>query len=73
MIPDSERQATPPTALPRADATAGDLWIALDDQTARLDRANGRTADVVQIVEHCEAERARALKQPAGLLGWLKR
>jgi hypothetical protein len=49
-----------PTALPRPDTTAGELWIALDDQTARLDIANGHTADVIDIMDRCEAERAKA-------------
>jgi hypothetical protein len=60
LIPDSDRKPEPPTALPIPDATAGDLWIALDGQTARLDIANGRTADVVSIMDRCEAQRARA-------------
>ncbi len=62
-----------PTALPPLEATAGALWIALDDQTARLDMANGRTADVAAIVDRCESERAKLAPPPAqGLFGWLK-
>jgi hypothetical protein len=62
-----------PTALPPAEATAGVLWIALDDQTARLDMANGRTADVLAITQQCEAERAKATPAPTrGLFGWLR-
>jgi hypothetical protein len=44
--------------------TAGGLWIALDDQTARLDMANGHTADVVAIIDNCEAQRAKATPAP---------
>jgi hypothetical protein len=73
LIPASDRTAVPPTPLPGTDATAGALWIALDDQTARLDQANGRTADVLDIQQRCEAERTKA-QTPArtGLFGWLK-
>jgi hypothetical protein len=60
-----------PTPLPPADASAGGLWIALDDQTARLDQANGRLADVLDIGQRCEAQQAKAAA-PArrGWLGW---
>jgi hypothetical protein len=72
MVPDSDRKPVAPTALPPAEATAGALWIALDDQTARLDMANGRTADVLAITQQCEAQRAKAAPAaPHGLLGWL--
>ena len=56
-----------PTALPAPDANAGALWISLDEQTARLEMANGRTADVTAIVDRCEAERAKALAAPKTL------
>ena len=49
-----------PTALPPAEVTAGGLWIALDDQTARLEMANGHTSDAVAIMDRCEAERLKA-------------
>ena len=49
------------------DANAGALWISLDEQTARLEMANGRTADVTAIVDRCEAERAKALAAPKTL------
>jgi hypothetical protein len=72
MVPDNDRQPVAPTPLPAAEATAGALWIALDDQTARLDQANGRTADVLSITQRCENERAKATAPKArGLLGWL--
>ena len=56
-----------PTALPPPDVTAGALWIALDEQTARLDMANGHTADVAAIMDRCEAERAKAMTPPKAL------
>jgi hypothetical protein len=70
MVPDNDRKPVAPTALPPREATAGALWVALDDQTARLDQANGRTADVLSIAERCEAERAKAQTPPRG---WLTR
>ena len=71
MVPDNDRKPVAPTPLPAAEASAGVLWIALDDQTARLDLANGRTADVLSITQRCEDERAKAAApKPRGLLGW---
>ena len=72
LIPASDRTPVPPTPLPHTDAAAGALWIALDDQTARLDQANGRTADVLEIEQRCEAEQAKAAASKPGLWGWLK-
>ena len=67
LIPPGDRQPTPPTALPPPDAAAGALWIALDDQTARLDLANGHAADAAAIMDRCEAERAKAFAPPKTL------
>jgi hypothetical protein len=39
---------------PGENATAGDVWVALDGQTGRLDQANDRTASAIVIVERCE-------------------
>ena len=64
LIPPNDRQPVAPTALPPPDAVAGALWIALDEQTARLDMANGRAGDVVAIMDQCEAERAKAFAPP---------
>jgi hypothetical protein len=39
-------------------------WIAFADaQTGQLDKANGRTADAIGIVERCEARDAEALRR----------
>ncbi|WP_447724656.1 hypothetical protein [Sphingomonas koreensis] len=52
----------PGAPLP-AGNTVGD-WISFGDaQTAQLDKANGRTADAIGIVERCEARDAAALKR----------
>jgi len=51
--------------LATLDGTAGGLALALDGQTARLDRANGRTADIIAMVDACDkraAEVVEALK-----------
>ncbi len=69
MIPAGARTPVAPTPLPPLEATAGALWIALDDQTARLDQANGRLADVLEIQQRCEAEQAKAGAKP----GWFGR
>lgn len=67
------RTPTAPTPLPQADASAGALWIALDDQTARLDQANGRVDEVLEIQQRCEAEQAKgAAAAKPRLFGWLK-
>ena len=59
LIPPSYRAPIPGTALPDGKADAGDLWTSLDDQTARLDRANGRTADLVSIADQCQAQQVK--------------
>ncbi len=72
MIPDRDRQPVSPTPLPPADSTAGALWISLDDQTARLDQANGRAADILSINQRCEDERAKTNPQKSHkLMDWL--
>lgn len=51
--------------VPLPDGTTVGDWIAaLDAQTGRLDVANGRTADVMGIIERCEARDAEATKRP---------
>lgn len=74
LIPPGDREPVRAVPLPVRDATAGALWMALDGQTARLDLANGRLADVEAIVDRCEANRAALTPAPRpGLFGWLKR
>jgi hypothetical protein len=63
LIPPSYRRPVAATPLPRTDATAGDLWTALDGQTGRLDQANGRTADLISIAEACQARQAAVVRQ----------
>ncbi len=61
IIPPSYRQPVPGTPLPAADAAAGDLWSALDDQTARLDQANGRAADLIAMAQDCRDLQSQTL------------
>lgn len=50
----------PGAPLPGADVVGE--WIAFADaQTGQLDKANGRTADAIDIIERCEARDAEAL------------
>jgi hypothetical protein len=63
LIPSSHRQPVPGADLPGPAATAGD-WVAFGDaQTGQLDKANGHTADVIEIVERCEARDAATVKK----------
>lgn len=62
LLPDSWREPVPGAPLPQGD-TVGD-WIAFADaQTGQLDKANGRTADSIAIVERCEARDRAAVKR----------
>lgn len=62
LIPPSYRSPVAPTPLPRLDATAGDLWSALDGQTTQLDQANGRAADLVAIADGCQSRQQAVLQ-----------
>lgn len=74
LIPDSYRQPVPPAPPLRVGSTVGDLATTLDGQTARLDQANGRTADVVKIVDVCHDRQAAVLAklQPPSLIDRLR-
>lgn len=50
------------TPLPPPDATAGELWSALDGQTQRLDQANGRAGDLTAIADACQAHQQAVLQ-----------
>jgi hypothetical protein len=63
LIPSSHRTPVPGADLPPAEAAAGDWIVFADAQTGRLDRANGHTSDVIEIVEACEARARAALKR----------
>lgn len=60
LLPDSWRVPVPGAPLPVEDVVGE--WIAFADaQTGQLDKANGRTADAIGIIERCEARDAEAL------------
>jgi hypothetical protein len=53
----------PGADLPANQVNTGD-WIAFGDaQTGQLDKANGHTADVIEIVERCEQRDAAVIKR----------
>lgn len=61
LVPDGWRMSVPGADVPTMN-TVGD-WIAFGDaQTGQLDKANGRTADTITIVEKCEARDNAATK-----------
>ncbi len=61
LIPDSWHQPVPGAEIPNGD-TVGE-WVAFADaQTGQLDKANGRTADALGIIERCEKRDAAAVK-----------
>ncbi len=62
LIPDTWRMGVPGVPLP-ADDTIGE-WIAFGDgQTGKLDQANGRTRDTIEIVERCEKRDSEAVRK----------
>lgn len=72
LVPDSYRHPVKSTPLPSETASQGQLWTSLDDQTARLDQANGKTADVLSIADQCEAEKVKARAAVAPKRPWWK-
>lgn len=65
LIPDAWR--TPIDGAPLPDgSTVGDWIAALDAEAAQLDKANGRTADTLAIIERCEARDRTAVKASRG-------
>ena len=63
MIPSGWIEPVPSAALPPADAVETDWQVFGIEQTGQLARANGRTADVVEIVTSCEARDAAAVRR----------
>jgi hypothetical protein len=62
LIPPSYRQPVALAPLLPPDATVGQVLVALDGQTTRLDQANGRTADLIALADACQARQAAVLK-----------
>lgn len=67
LIPPTLRADVPPVDLPSTSATAGDLWVAFDGQTGRLDTSNAYRRAILETLAACEArdaETARRLTRP---------
>lgn len=47
--------------LPPRTANGGDVWVALDGQTGKLDQANANGEASMAIVEGCEARDAKTV------------
>lgn len=70
LIPAEWKAGVAGAELPEGD-TVGD-WIAFGDaQTGRLDQANARTRDAIEVAERCEARDAAAVKRARPR--WLER
>lgn len=52
-------------AIPAEDAAAGEIWTALIGQTGQLDKANGRHADDLEVIERCEKRDAATVARLA--------
>lgn len=61
LIPDSWLAGVPGAPLPEGNSV-GDWIVFGDAQTARLDQANSRTKDAIEIQRRCEARDAAAIK-----------
>lgn len=59
LVPADWRDGVPAPALP-SGSTAGDWSAYADAAVGQLDKANGRAADALTIVERCEARDAEA-------------
>jgi hypothetical protein len=62
LVPDSWKAGVDGAPLPDGNVV-GDWIVFGDAQTGRLDQANGRTRDSIEIVERCEARDAAAVKR----------
>jgi len=62
LIPKSWRQPVPGADLP-ADNTVGSWIVFGDTQTGKLDIANGRSSDMLDIIGRCEVRDKAALNR----------
>jgi hypothetical protein len=71
LIPDSWLAGVPGADLPEGNVI-GDWIVFGDAQTARLDQANSRTKDAIEIQRRCEARDSAAIKKASrGFFGRL--
>lgn len=70
-VPPQLRKPVAPADLP-ASSTQGE-WVAFGDaQTGKLDQANDRNQTVLWIVDNCEAEKNKAVKEATSRSVWDK-
>jgi hypothetical protein len=62
LIPDSWREGVEGAPLPDGDEV-GDWIVFGDQQTGKLDIANGRQVDTLAIIQRCEMRDAAAVKR----------
>jgi hypothetical protein len=62
LIPDSWLLGVPAAPLPQGN-TVGDWIVFGDAQTGKLDQANSRTKDAIEIQRRCEARDNAAVKR----------
>lgn len=62
LIPTGWKDGVPGARLPGLTAELPDWQVFAVNQTAQLDKANGRTADAIGILERCEARDAETVK-----------
>ncbi len=70
LIPETWRGGVPGVVLPAND-TIGEWIVFGEGQTGKLEQANGRTRDVIEIVERCEKRDSEAVRKATR--GWLGR
>jgi hypothetical protein len=63
FIPEAWKEPVPGAELPDGN-TLADWIVFADQQTAQLDKANGRLRDTLHIVGECERRAAAAVKRP---------
>ena len=62
LLPTHWRDGVPGAELPADDSVGS--WVAFGDaQTGKLDTANGRTRDAIDIVSKCEDRDAKAVRR----------
>lgn len=62
LVPDSWLLGVPSAPIPDGN-TVGDWIVFGDAQTGKLDQANSRTKDAIEIQRRCEARDAAAVKK----------
>ena len=61
-IPETYRKPVEGVTPLAKGSTVGDLGVKLDTQTNNLDRANGRTGDLVALVDSCDTRNEGIIK-----------